>query len=421
MAFGSLLTGVSGLKANQETLDIVGNNLANANTPAFKSQRARFADLFYQTLAPATPATAVVGGTNPEQLGFGTKVASIDSNFAQGVLDPTSRDLDAGIQGQGFFALSDGVRTFFSRAGSFSVDNQGTLVDPSTGFNVVRFGNIGEPTATSQGFQKTGDMRIKVPLGTGTPGTPTTAINFRGNLSANAAVGDTVPTAVQVYDAQGTGHVLSLTFTKTATNKWTLTGSIPPAEGSLTDGSVGPIEFGDNGAPTTFNGDVVMKATFNGITAAQTITFNLGTVGAFDGVTQFGGNSSAAAVGQDGFASGALTTVNIGKDGIINGVFTNGKVIPLAQLGLAMFNNPAGLDRQGNNLYSVTTQSGEALIGPGQTAGRGSVQQGTLEGSNVDVATEFTQLIIAQRGFQVNARTITVSDQVLQELANIIR
>lgn len=427
MAFGSLLTGVSGLRSNQQMLDVVGNNLANSNTPAYKSQRTRFADLFYQTLAPATPATAVVGGTNPIQQGFGVKVASIDSNFAQGVLEPTGRDLDAGIQGEGFFALSDGVRTFFTRSGSFTVDSEGTLVDPATGFNVLRFGNVGEADPVTQGFQVPGDNRIKVPLGTGSPGTATTQIDFRGNLSADAAVGTKVPTAIQVFDSQGKGHVLSLTFEKKATNTWGLTGTIPAADGTLTDSVIGDITFDDDGAPLSYNGNTTMTAQFTGIVdgsgnpVPQTITFNLGTLGEFGGLTQFGGTSTAAAVGQDGFAAGSLTTVNIGKDGIINGVFTNGKVIPLAQLSIALFSNPAGLTREGNNLFSITTQSGEALLGPAQAAGRGTVQQGTLEASNVDVAREFTQLIIAQRGFQVNARTITVSDQVLQELANIIR
>ena len=421
MAFGSLLTGVTGLRANQQALDVVGNNLANSNTPAFKSQRTRFADLFYQTLSPAKPATERVGGTNPIQQGFGTKVASIDTILTQGVLEPTGRDLDVGIQGEGFFAPSDGVRTFYTRAGSFSVDNENTLVDPATGFNVLRFGDLGEADPVTQGFQTPGDDRIKIPFGTGTPGTVTENITFRGNLSANAPVGETVPSAIQIFDAQGTGHVLSLTFTKTATNTWSLTATVPASEGTLTDNTVGPLVFGDDGSPTTYNGDITMTATFNGIAAPQAITFNLGAFGEFGGLTQFGGSSTGAAVSQDGFAAGTLTTVNISQDGIINGVFTNGKVIPLAQLGVALFANPAGLSREGNNLLSQSAQSGDPLLGQAQASGRGSVQQGVLESSNVDVAREFTQLIIAQRSFQVNARTITVSDQVLQELANIIR
>jgi flagellar hook protein FlgE len=154
---------------------------------------------------------------------------------------------------------------------------------------------------------------------------------------------------------------------------------------------------------------------------AQTITLNFGTPGGFNGLTQFGGATSAAAVDQDGFGAGFLTSVSVASDGVINGVFTNGQILPLAQMAIATFVNPGGLGREGNNLFSLTSQSGEALIGAGGSGGRGLVQQGTLESSNVDVALEFTRLIIAQRGFQVNARTITVGNEVLQELANIIR
>jgi flagellar hook protein FlgE len=151
------------------------------------------------------------------------------------------------------------------------------------------------------------------------------------------------------------------------------------------------------------------------------VTFNLGQVAGFTGLTEFGGTSTAAATDQNGFASGALQSVSIDKAGVIKGVFTNGKVTPLAQLAIASFANYNGLARQGNNLFTATGQSGQAVIGAGETAGRGSMQQGVLEQSNVDVAAEFTQLIIAQRGYEVNARTVTVSDQVLQDLTNIIR
>lgn len=422
-AFGSLLTGVTGLNANQRMLDVIGNNLANANTPAFKSQRVRFADLFYQTLQPPTPSTQAAGGTDPVQVGFGARMSSIDTIQSQGTLEPTGRDLDMGIQGDGFFQVSDGTRTFYTRAGSFDVDNSGILRDPSTGFNVLRFGNVGEPSASGPSFQVVGDARIHVPFGIGIPGQITANVTLQGNLSTTTPVNGTVPTAIQVFDSKGTGHVLTLTFKKTAANpdQWTVTPSVPATEGTVS-GTLGPITFNTNGSPASFGtASLTFDFSLSGASSSQAVTFAMGTASAFDGLTEFGGNSSAAAVNQDGFASGTLTRVNIGKDGTINGVFTNGKVTPLAQLAVATFANPSGLNREGNNLFSVTSQSGQALVGAGLTAGRGSVQQGVLEQSNVDVANEFTRLIIAQRGFEVNARTITVSDQVLQTLTNIIR
>jgi flagellar hook protein FlgE len=559
--FGSLLTGVTGLRANQSMLDVIGNNLANSSTSGYKTQRVRFADLFYQTLQPPTPSTQQAGGLDPIQVGFGAKMSSIDTIDSQGTLQPTGRDLDMGIQGAGMFQLSDGSNLYYTRAGSFDVDSMGILRDPSTGFDVQRFGTVGEASSAGPGFQVAGDPRIHIPFGSGIPGQVTSNVSLVGNLDATAAgvlptskvtlqgfldptatggttvpvqvydatgnshtlnltftppaggsatdkwtvaaavpaadgstvsavnpatvtftngtlsagttatltltppgassgqqmtldlsaltdsssgspaaasatqngvgvgTGSTVPSAIQIFDSKGTGHVLSLTFTKMAANPsagqpvpyWQASASVPSAEGSVT-GTLGPITFNNDGSPKSLGAtSLTFDFSKSGAAANQVVSFNVGAAGGFTGLTEFGGNSTAAAINQNGFASGTLTTVNIAKDGTINGVFSNGKVQALAQLAVASFANEAALTRQGNNLYTVNAQSGQALVGPGLNAGRGSVQQGVLEQSNVDVANEFTQLIIAQRGFSVNARTITVSDQVLQELTNIIR
>ena len=570
MAFGSIVAGVTGLNANQQMLDIIGNDLANSNTTAYKSQSVSFEDLFYQTLQPATPSTQQAGGTDPIQVGFGTKMATIENNMSQGTLEPTGNELDMGIQGAGFFEESDGSNVFFTRAGSFTVNSQGYLQDPTTGFNVLRWGNVGEPSATGPGFQVPGDPRIQIPFGTSTPGQITSNVTLQGNLDATAAgatsgtptanvtlagvldsaaaqgatvngsiqvydsngvahtlsatftkeaqdssgndvwqlseslpaaegsvtggpttltfdpssgallspspasaaltfdfspsgasssqpvkldlsglseanavstaaatsqdgtaaiAGATVPAAIQIFDSKGTGHTLTLTFTDNAANpsanpptpqNWTVTASVPASEGTVS-GTLGPVTFNTDGSlASTGNTNLTFDFSKSGASSNQTISFNLGAIGGFAGLTEFGGTSTAAATNQNGFSSGTLTSVSIATDGTINGVFTNGKVTPLAQLGIANFSNPAGLSRSGNNLYAQTTQSGQPLVGVGGSAGRGTVQQGVLEQSNVDVAQEFTQLIIAQRGYEVNARTVTVSDQVLQDLTNII-
>lgn len=558
----SLLTGVAGLRVHQQMLDVVGNNLANLNTPGFKEQRARFSDLVYETLSQATSSTSEkVGGTNPLQVGLGVKLAAIDTNLQQGSLEATNNDTDMAIEGQGFFVVNNGVTDLYTRAGGFAVDENNFLVDPATGFHVQRFGTLGEGTSTSPAFQTSNNTSIKIPFGTGLPGQVTHTVTLQGNLSANAvgpkqqtltsaqpfqdkttgpgpatpatllnnltsngaayvvgdqiritgtrtdgvavndlfnvdntttmanlisrlntdfgpgavasldptgnlvlqAVntgpnslsmtiadrttppdtgstswalhtmtvtqlgkdGDTVNTAIQIYDPQGTAHNLTLTFQKQANDTWNLTGVIPPADGTVVDGSVQGITFNDNGSFLQVTGsgagDPFMTFQFNGISQPQTIGFNFGTQNGFNGLTQFGGGSSAAATSQDGFAAGFLTSISVGKGGVINGIFTNGQTLPVAQLAIANFTNPAGLNREGDNFYSLSSKSGVPLIGAGLTGGRGQVQQGTLESSNVDVALEFTRLIIAQRGFEVNARTITTSDQVLQDLTNIIR
>ena len=228
---------------------------------------------------------------------------------------------------------------------------------------------------------------------------------------------------LQIFDSKGTSHTLNLTFVKLAGNpdSWTVLASVSATEGSVS-GTLGPLTFNTDGSLATAGN---MSLTFDfgksGASAGQTIAFNPGTLKGFAGLTEFAGSSTAAAINQDGFSPGVLSSVSISKDGIISGVFTNGKVTPLAQLAIATFANVGGLSRDGNNLFSETGQSGQALIGAGGTAGRGSVQQGVLEQSNVDVAQEFTQLIVAQRGYEVNARTVSVSDTVLQDLTQIIR
>jgi flagellar hook protein FlgE len=236
--------------------------------------------------------------------------------------------------------------------------------------------------------------------------------------------GDTFTTAIQIFDTQGNAHTLTLTFQKEAANTWNMTGSINPAEGTMTKSLVAGITFNDSGAfegvTGTGAGAPSMTVQINGLSQPQTLNFSFGSVNGFNGLTQFGSDNSAAATSQDGYAAGFLNSLSIDKDGIINGVFTNGRILPVAQLAIASFTNPNGLERQGDNYYALSTNSGVPLIGGGQSGGRGFVQQGVLESSNVDVSLEFTRLIIAQRGFQVNARTITAANEILQDLVNII-
>ncbi|HZZ81527.1 MAG TPA: flagellar hook-basal body complex protein, partial [Gemmataceae bacterium] len=249
--------------------------------------------------------------------------------------------------------------------------------------------------------------------------------NHNLNLTTTGKDGDTVKTGIQIYDSQGTPHNLNLVFQKQANNVWNLTAAIDPSQGTILDNLVSNIAFNEDGSfrqvTGTGLGNSTISVQFNGFSSPQTISFNFGTTGGFNGLTQVGGSSSAVATGQDGFAAGYLTTLSVAQDGTINGVFTNGKTLPIAQMAVATFANPGALNRIGNNYYSLSSESGPALLGAGLSGGRGSVQQKALESSNVDVSLEFTRLIIAQRAFQVNARVITASDQILQDLANILR
>lgn len=555
----ALFAGVSGLRAHQEMLDVVGNNLANLNTTGFKAQRFRFADLLSETKVPATDSVnGQVGGTNPLQIGLGVKVAGIDTDLKQGGFETTGRDLDLAMQGNGFFVVNDGSNDLYTRAGAFSVDSDNTLVDPGTGYRVQRFGTVGEGDATMPQIQTPGDSSIHIPFGMSIPGRATESIELKGNLSTAAVgplaetltssqpfaaagspataatplssldsnlgayvdgdqiqisgtdadgsavaatftygagndgttlgslltrinstfgqatanldasgnivlaanntgpaslslslsdagtntgstsfsthspsttvegkVGDTVKSAIQVFDVQGTSHNVSLTFQKVANNEWTLNAATDAADGTVLDGLVDTIRFNDDGsfrqAGGSGAGDGNIQIQFNGLAAPQSISLTFGTPNGFNGMTQFGGSTSAAATDQDGYGAGFLTDVSVSQDGIIGGIFTNGRIMPIAQIAVAEFTNPGGLNRLGDNYFGLSNNSGLPVLSTALSGGKGSVRSGTLETSNVDVALEFTRLITAQRGFQVNARTITAANEVLQELGSIIR
>jgi flagellar hook protein FlgE len=421
MSLTALVTATSGLSANSYALDIVGNNLANLNTSGFKDQVTNFQDAMYQTLAPGSGPTGTSGGTNPSQTGSGVTEGALDNNFSQGSNTSTGNSLDAAISGSGFFVLNNGTTTSYSRAGAFGVDAGGYLVDPTTGYHVQRIGTVGEGTATAPGFQAAGNNSIKVPIGAGMPGTETANVTYQGNLDSGLAVGGTATTSIQVYDSQGSAHALTVTFTKTATDTFTAAAQLDngAATAAVTGG---PVTFDSGGllvSPATLS---VALSGLPGGAANQTVTLKLGTAGSSTGLTQFGGNgaSTANAVTQDGTGFGTLTAISFDNGGNVQGSFSNGLTEPIAQLALASFNNQSGLIRTGNNYFQASAASGQALVGTAGSGANGTIQGSSLESSNVDIATEFSRLIIAERGYQVNAETITTADNVLQTLTNII-
>ncbi len=272
----------------------------------------------------------------------------------------------------------------------------------------------------------TGPSKLSVSIVDGSTNTGgTNWANHLMNVTTKGKVGDTLNTSIQVYDPQGSAHTLNLTFQKQANNTWDLTGQINASEGTMTDNLASNILFNQDGSfnqvTGTGVGNPTMTIQFNGFAAAQTIGFNFGNSGGFQGLSQTGAPSSAVASGQDGYSSGTLASIDIGQDGLINGVFSNGKSLPIAQLAIASFANPNALNRVGQNYYALTAESGPAVIGAGLSAGKGAVLQKQLEASNVDVSLEFTRLIIAQQGYEVNAHVITEANLMLQALTNIIR
>ena len=545
----SLMTGVSGLRAYQQQLDVVANNLANLNTTGFKSQTTIFSDFMYNSRRSGSGAiNDTFGGTNPQQVGTGVDIAQISRRFGQGTLQATGEELDFALQGNGFFMLADqsGERVF-SRAGSFALDGRGNLVDPATGYLVQRVGDLGEPIGDEFGLQVPGDTRIHIPLGAPVPGARTTSIDFLGNLpssalppqsevlvssssfetdtgpaQANSLIsdltindtdyvagdqielagtnpdgtpfstqlnaenatmqdlldalngqlvgataeltpngtvtitadetgdaftslaisdalgnvggtswarntmvvetegkgGDTFEAQMEVFDVRGNDHGVRFSFEKQGINSWNVEAELIQDVGVVLDSQIFNLSFNEDGtyslAGGPDDGDANIEIKFDTVEEAQVIEIDFSEMNHM-------ATSFALSNQQDGAPPGALVSVSVTSSGRLDANASNGRVFPLAQLAIAKFANEEALNAEGGSYFTETSNSGSASIGTGLTSGRGQVIGNQLETSNVDIAQEFTQLIVAQRGFSANARTITVADEILEELTNIIR
>ncbi len=409
----SMYTAVAGLRIHQTMMDVVGDNIANVNTAGFKKSQVVFSDMLSQTLNGAGAPTEQLGGTNPAQVGLGVKIASIAKNFTQGALQRTGRDLDMAIEGDGFYVLQFAGEQHFTRSGAFFLDAEGRLTTSNgglvQGWQADGAGVI-DTTATIEG--------LRIPVGAQITPTPTSEVSLGGNLSSDAPLGATSFAGLDVFDLKGTPIAVSLTFTKTAVDEWTITGTYGDAADTLalTDNV---LTFGSDGelvAPVDFSVNIAAGAIPN----AGAVEMLIGGNGARR-FTQFGGSTAINAINQNGSATGNLQSVSVGQDGVLVGAYSNGQVRPIAQIALATFANTEGLERVSGSAFRASTNSGLAQVGTVGSGGRGLMAAGVLEMSNVDLAEEFTQLIRAQRGFQANSRVVTASDELLQEIVNLKR
>ncbi|MCB9888397.1 MAG: flagellar hook-basal body complex protein [Planctomycetes bacterium] len=660
----SLFSGLSGLRAHSRYIDVIGNNLANVSTPGFWSSRATFSDILSFTISPGSGPNGNFGGNNPTQIGLGVGVASIDLTTTQGTFQDTSRPLDVALQGKGFFTLTDGSQTFYTRAGAFGIDANRNLVDVRTGLRVVSSSGSSidvpvtdtlPPKATSRvAFEGNLPAEVKGPLAevfqsesalksgtaaslTGSPSTGTTynmtsyvgtsslnvfvngkgaqsivfqsgdfvnaaaataseiatAINkkisdlevtgndtngsftidtvrlgtgatlqitegkvpslislfnlseslvrgtetaldtsslgtdlndltgrvkryqsgdgilVRGNLPDNSQVEtvfrygaandgttvqdlldfintafksgqtdgatasiddkgnlklqansvgpaemslyigdpvggnpgkgsalfpsivltqdgtgpDTHVTTIDVFDSLGVRHPVTLTFTRDEADKakWRLEATMDPSEGVINNGLVDNIRFNNNGSLTTGNATALNFTFANTGGVAQDVAVDLGTASQFDGLVMTGNKGSAQAVDQDGYAAGELLNWAFSQKGELQGQYSNGQTQMLNVLRIALFPNEGGLLRQGSTLFVEAPNSDNPVNTVAGVSGAGFVRPGSLENSNVDIASEFVKLIEAQRGFQANSRVITTTDEILAELINIVR
>jgi flagellar hook protein FlgE len=466
----SLFAGVSGLNASGNAISVIGDNIANSNTTGFKASRPEFVDVLSGSLG---------GGGAGGQIGAGARFNGVNQNFGQGSLETTGVTTDLGIDGQGFFIVQDTTGVFYSRAGVFRLDNTQTLVN-SQGQAVLGFGVTGQGTpngalgpinlsSASSQPQATSTVQVNinldpndVVLGSPTfdPLDPITTSNFQ--------------TGIRTYDSLGNPRDLTVYFRKSATpNEWfyyagttrdqidltaypapfATAAATPPDQfvaiqsGTLNFTTGGLLDVEDNTALTLFfdaNGDGMITGAettavatpgnadgwaFNGGAATgQAIAFDFGTSITTDGglgsdqTTQFGGtaatgsNSFPRFVSQDGYTAGSLQNIAIDDDGFVSGRFSNGQTVRLAQVALASFANENGLTRVGNNNFSETLESGTAVFGSPNQGGFGSIRSGFLELSNTDLAEEFVRLILSQRAFQANTRTISTTNELLASL-----
>lgn len=415
---GSFSAALSGLNANQQKLTVIGNNLANINTVGFKASTVEFSDLVSQS----------VGGPseNPMQVGLGAITGSISPNFTQGGIESTGIATHAAIQGSGFFVVGDAASRAYSRAGNFTFDANGVLTTPD-GQHVQGYSTVNPATGAIDTTTPPAD--IVIPPGVLRPPQATTLFATRTNLDASAPVGATFAASAQIFDSLGQSHVVTINYTKTAANAWNYTMTVPGADvtggtpGTPSAINTGSVTFNNLGVLTAPAADVVVTApAWSNGAAATNFTWDLVNPTTTPALTGFASASATASVTQNGSATAAtLTQVSINGSGEIVASFGVGQSVTIAQLAMATFNNPQGLVKLGTNLYSESQASGLSSVGTAGSGGRGSVIGGALEQSNVDIAKEFTQMILAQRGYQANSRSITVADELMLETLNIKR
>jgi flagellar hook protein FlgE len=397
-------------------MDVIGNNIANVNTVGFKSSTAVFGDLLSQMVSGAGAPTATAGGTNPTQVGLGSRIAAISTSFTQGAAQLTGRDTDLSINGDGFFVVNKNGQQLFTRAGSLAFDAEGRVTTPDGG--LVQ----GWPAGVDGTINSNATVSdLQMPLGQTIAPSATSTLRLGGNLNAAATAGTALTSSIDLFDRQGTPVTATFTMTKSATaDQWTMTATAAGPGGAPITATVSPATITFNPA----NGQITngpFSLTLGGGNFPGPVNIDFGTSGTSDAFSQFSGTSSLTGLSQDGYSMGQLNGFTIGPDGVVTGVFSNGRNRSIGQIALASFSNPAGLEKVGDSSFRSTVNSGLAQVGTANSGGRGNFSGSTLEMSNVDLAREFTNLIVAQRGFQANSRVITSADELLQELVNLKR
>jgi flagellar hook protein FlgE len=400
---------LTGLESSSTALNTIANNLSNMNTTAFKSQDVSFSDLFYQQIGSS-------GSGDPLEVGAGTQVGATSTDFTEGSINSTGIAADVALDGNGFFVLQNGGGALYTRDGSFALSSTGALTSqaglPVMGYPVVNgVVNTNAPLTA-----------IQIPVGQVEQPAPTANFSMTANLDASATVGTSVPAQITLYDSLGISHAATVTYTKTGANTWNYSIALPAGDATGGANLTGTLTF-------NASGDLISPAanvagiSFTGLSdGANNMTLNWNLYGSNNQptVTQFAATSGASATSQDGYSSGQYTGYTIDSTGLVSAQFSNGQTAAVGQLALANVTNLEGLQILGGNNYETTVASGAASVGVAGTGGLGTIQDEALEQSNVNISTQFSDLIVAQQAYEASSKAVTTMDTISQDTINMI-
>jgi flagellar hook protein FlgE len=410
---GNFSIALSGLQANSVALNTIGNNLANLNTTAFKGQTTAFEDLFYQQIGQSGSGDAI-------QLGAGTKVSGTSTNFTEGTIlpDSNSNSADMALAGNGFFVVQQGGVQSLTRAGNFQLSSSGNLITQD-GQQVMGYAAVNGVVNQNSSLTP-----ITIPVGLNEGAQATQNFSVTTNLNSNATVGTSFSTPVQIFDSLGQSHQATVSYTKTATNTWSY--SVALAAGDATgvpSNNTGTLTFDTSGNLVSPAGSVnnITFPTLADGASDLSFNWNLNNSSGKPTISQLAAASSNTANSQDGFTSGVYQSFVVDSSGVITAQFSNGRTSTIGQLAVATVANTAGLTASGGNNFNTTAASGLATVGVAGAGGRGTLDDGALEQSNVNISTEFSNLIVAQRAFEANSKTVTTFDTISQDVLSMVR
>jgi len=398
---------LSGLEATSQSLNVIANNLANLNTDGYKDETLSFGDIFNKM-------QGISGNGDPIQTGSGVQAAGTSSNFSNGSVSSTGVSSNMALQGNGFFVVQNGSQTNYTRAGDFTVNSLGQLTTAN--------GELVMGYSATNGVISSSDTLapISVNQSSTIPAVASSTFQMNTNLDSSAGVGATFSTPITVYDSLGAPQTLNVQYTNTAANAWSYTVTLPAAAtggtGNPTTVASGKLTFNSSGQLTAPTGTVtgIKIAGLADGAADMNLTWNLNNASGSPSITQQDSASATSTTTQNGYGVGTLTSYSVLPDGTVQGQFSNSQTLALGQVAVASFANAQGLAQSGQSDYQATFASGAAVVGQAGAGGNGTITGGSVEGSNVNLSTEFANMIVAQQGYEANAKALTTLNQISQ-------